>query len=126
MTVQVPDLSTFPSYTITTSSLAAPFTFQHSAFTISTSPVTHTLCGAVDYTATFDGTTIDAGTVPPAGYDSATRTLSVFYDQLDLVGLRSVAITGFLADHPTTTSPGSGSLTFLSPCEDVSLLTITG
>ena len=42
----------------------------HPAFTIHTLPVSHSLCGAIAYSATFDGTAVDGD---PLSYDPSAR-----------------------------------------------------
>jgi hypothetical protein len=42
----------------------------HSAFTINTMPVEHSLCGAISYSATFNGAAVDGD---PLSYDPSTR-----------------------------------------------------
>lgn len=52
-------------YTLFDGSLSSPKNVVKSgSYTVVTSPIAHTLCGSVTYTATFDGAVIDLLTVP--------------------------------------------------------------
>ena len=42
--------------------LAGGYKFAHNSFLIVTSPITHSLCGALTYSATFNGSPIDTAT----------------------------------------------------------------
>ena len=51
-----------------------PQTFTHDVFTVATSPISHTLCGSITTTASFDGSPISLGSsYPPIAYDEVGR-----------------------------------------------------
>ena len=53
VTIDTIPLPTGTEYTLYAQSLLAPFAFTHTAFTVTTFPFQHTLCGALTYEATF-------------------------------------------------------------------------
>ena len=52
-----------------------PKTFAppHAEFLVNTVPITHTLCGSLTYSATYDGNPINNPTDKPLGYNPSTR-----------------------------------------------------
>ena len=54
---------------------SGPMTFAppHAEFLVNTVPITHTLCGALTYSATYDSNPINSPTDQPLGYNPATR-----------------------------------------------------
>ena len=99
-------------------------TFSHGEFTLSTTPVAHTLCGAITVTASYDGATIGAaGAV--LSYAAASREFTVDSDDETLFGqTKPYGLEATLASYPPATFTGatSQSLTkniqFDSPCDD--------
>ena len=66
--------SPFPAgpfmYTLYFGSLVSPnHIVSHSPYLVTTSPITHTLCGSITYEATFRGAVADSTTFPPVNYD---------------------------------------------------------
>lgn len=99
-------------------------TFQHAAFTVATTPITHTLCGDVTLTVQFDGVNIGAGE-DVVSYDEATRTFTVDSDDADLIGeTKAYSITAELANYPTIfhasadTQTLTKNIVFQNPCLD--------
>ena len=45
----------------------------HAEYIVNTVPITHTLCGTLDYTSTYDGSPINSPTDQPLGYNPASR-----------------------------------------------------
>ena len=57
----------------------------------------------------------------PVGYDSATRTHTVYSEDFSLLGLREYTVKASLEDYPTTTSAqpdASAMIEFIDPCPD--------
>ena len=96
------------------------YTFEHTAFDIVTTPITHTLCGGLTYTATFESTTIDTTTKPPMAYDTATRTFTIYSEDFDLLGMRSIAVEAYLTGYAitTTAAPVTTTIEIINPCLD--------
>jgi len=102
----------------------------HSAFTISTYPIPHTLCGDIAYSATFDGTAVDSD---PLAYDSDTRKFTAESSNRDLIGLtKPYAVIATLASYPpstyssATSTTKSGTIEFIDPCLDPFTFESTG
>lgn len=98
------------------------FQFTHSAFTIETVPIVHTLCGTVSYSSTFDGNDI-TDTSQPVGYHASNRTHDVYSESLALIdttdgqNLKPYTVTAYLTSYTTvTSSQASGIIEFLDPC----------
>ena len=95
-------------------------TFTHSAFSVVTAPFSHTLCGGLTYSATFNGATIGPGTKPPMAYDTATRTFNVYSEDFGLLGTKSITVTAQLTTYKSTaTTPEvSTTIEIIDPCLD--------
>jgi hypothetical protein len=59
------------------------YSFSHSAFTVATSPISHTLCGDLVYTSTFMSITLTE-TSTPVSYSSSTLTHTVYSEDITL------------------------------------------
>lgn len=95
--------------------------YQHDAFTVITTPSTHSLCGDIVYIGTYS----DTIAVGPIVYDSDpdTREWTFQSNNQTLEGVDATfTTTGWLADYPkTATAPKaeeSGTISFLNPCLD--------
>ena len=67
-----------------------------------------------------DGTdpTIDP-TADPVGYDSATRTFSVYSESYSLLGSHEVSVLAYLVEYPYVESwPSYATIEFIDPCLD--------
>lgn len=83
-----------------------------------TSPVTHSLCGEVDYDVFFEGQQIDTSSMP-LSYDTTTRTFEMYSEQMALLGTRSIAIQGYFRDymHIKSAPPDlETTIEILDPC----------
>ena len=112
---------TMAALTYTISSDPAKFA-SHSAFTISTLPIPHTLCGNIAYSATFDGTAVNDD---PLDYDPVTRKFTADSDDQSLIGLtKPYAVNATLSDYPpstyksATSVAASSTINFVDPCLD--------
>lgn len=72
--------------------------FTHDSFTVVTTPITHSLCGPISYTATFDSQAVDATTLPPVAYDETTRSFEIYSEDLSLIGLRDIEVSASLTN----------------------------
>jgi len=102
----------------------------HSAFTISTFPTPHTLCGDIAYSATFDGTPVDGD---PLAYDSATRKFTANSDDQSLIGsTKTYTVSAKFATWPSSiystasSVTKSGTIEFIDPCLDPFTFESTG
>ena len=92
----------------------------HPVFTINTIPILHSLCGEVEYSATFDGTEVDGD---PLDYDPVTRKFTADSEDRSLIGLtKPYAVIATFANWPPSTytsAPsvtGSSTIEFVDPC----------
>lgn len=56
-----------------------------------TTPITHTLCGSLSYTATFNTASIDPST-EPMSYDMSTRTFAIYSEDYALLGDNTIEV----------------------------------
>ena len=68
-----------------------------------TTPLSHLMCGEVDYEVFFEGQSIDSAS-SPVSFDTSTRTFEIYSEDFNLVGLRTIEVKGFLRDYPVLTS----------------------
>ena len=61
------------------------------------------ICEDLAYTATFDGVAIDLAS-SPMGYDSDTRTFSIYSTDVALIGMQDFTIEAHLVDYDSITS----------------------
>ena len=114
-------LPTGSTYTLYANSIASPYSLMtHTAWIVTTTPITHTLCGAITYTATFEGSPVSTTTISTVGvtYSSATRTFAIYSENLSLIGNnRAVTVSASLTSYSTiTTGPVSGTVKIIDPC----------
>ena len=87
------------SYTLFFNSLESPFSIiTHSAWSYSTTPIAHTLCGTISYTATFEGSSVDTTTISSRNvvYNSNIRTIGIYSENFALIGTRTVTVSADL------------------------------
>jgi len=95
------------------------YKFTHNAFEFVTSPISHSLCGGLTYTATFNGQAINTLTKPPMAYNTATRTFEIYSEDFSLLGDRTITLAAFLTNYPITKSPlpdAPTTIKLLNPC----------
>ena len=102
-------------YILYTSSLENPQTFTHDSFIV-TSDFDNALCGDFTYDVTFDGSPITDSSVPPIAYDPSNRQFSVYSEDLNLLGLKTITVTGYYVLHSSNVWAISFDLEFVSPC----------
>ena len=91
------DASNAPSYAV----FDLLLTFAHDAFVIVTLPRAHELCGTeIIYTATSNGKDITNQAINPISYDPVQRSFSLFTDNIDDIGIKTIIIRGELANYP--------------------------
>lgn len=80
----------------------------------------HTLCGAITYTGTFEGNSVDTTTISTLGvtYSSNTKTFDIYSENLGLIGnSRTVTVSAYLTSYPTiATGPVSVFIEIIDPC----------
>lgn len=59
--------------------------FTHANFELSFSPITHSLCGDIKVSATYDGSNIEKEE-DVLSYDADTNTFTIDTDDMDLMG----------------------------------------
>ena len=69
--------------------------WTHDAFVVTTSPITHILCGDPTYSATFNGNAVDS-TTTPLSYDVQLRQFTIQTGDANLVGDQQIVITAIL------------------------------
>ena len=121
MQIQTAPLPVGPqSYTLFFNSVASPYSIiTHSAWSYSTTPITHSLCGTIEYTATFEGSSVDTTTMDGENviYNLSTRTFGIYSENFALIGTKTVTVTGYFADYPQITAgPTSTTMTIVNPC----------
>ena len=74
------------------------FQFNHDPVTIETHPISHSLCGLITYTSTFETNGID-GILPlddltqdPVGYDPANLKFTVYSEDFGLLGPKDLTV----------------------------------
>ena len=88
-------------YTLYFGSLASPIQIvSHSPFSVTTTPIDHTFCGTITYTATFRGTVADSTTLPPVAYNSSINTFKMYSEDLKLIGTHMVTVSAKLTTYP--------------------------
>jgi len=95
-----------------------------SAFTVTTTPRTHSLCGGLSYTATFDGSPVDGD---PLAFSAATRTFTADSDDTSLVDTsKTYAVRAEFTNWPVGTYSGApsamktGTIDFGDACDSAS------
>ena len=118
MTIAGPDSLDSQTYVPETgpSSFAA-----HGAFTVTTTPRTHALCGDVALSATLDGAPVDGD---PLSYDPASRVFTASSDDVSLVdtqgtyGVLAQLEDWPVASHATAASKeATGTISFGDACD---------
>ena len=66
-----------------------------------TSALDLTNCGAFTYDATYEGLSLEGASLPPIAYDSSTREFSVFSEDISLVGLKTITVSGYYENFST-------------------------
>ena len=93
--------------------------FSHDPFLVTTTPsVGHSLCGEVDYAVRFDGSAIDASSVP-LSYDTMTRTLKLYTEDESYTGFHDIEVTGYFRSYPSVTSAAPNlkmAVEIVDPC----------
>ena len=77
---------------------------SHATWTYTTSPTTHTFCGDLTYTATYEGAVADVSSVPNMAYYSQNRTFGIYSEDLSLIGMTEATVSAFLTDYPVIVS----------------------
>ena len=109
-----------------------PTTFAppHAEYLVNTVPITHTLCGALTYSATYDSNPINSPTDQPLGYNPATREFTAESTDLTLdmmtkdYTVRAEFTNYPLVDYNTvSTAEQTSTITFemFDPCDGVVL-----
>ena len=108
-------------YTLYFGSSVSPTSIvSHSPFSVTTTPIVHTLCGSITYAATFKGTVADSTTLPPVSYDANTNIFQIYSEDLSLIGTHTVTVSAILTTYPiiVTSAPVSTQIQVVDPCID--------
>ena len=108
-------------YTLYFGSLASPIQIvSHSPYSVTTTPIFHTLCGSVTYAATFKGAVAGLTTLPPVAYDTSFNTFKIYSEDLGLIGMHTVTVSAKLTTYPVifTAAPLSTQIEIIDPCID--------
>ena len=76
---------------------------MHEPFRSYSTKINTSACGTLSYSATFDGSPIDTNSAPMR-YDSATRTFTVYSEDSQLLGSRTITVSAHLTDYPEVVS----------------------
>ena len=106
------------------------YTFTHDPFIIVTSPITHSMCGGLTYTATFNGSAISTTTKASKvmAYDTSSLTFDIYSENFALLGDRTFTVAAYLTNYPDTASSkpdASQTITIINPCLNPFSLTAT-
>lgn len=75
------------------------------------------MCGAISYTATFNGEVVDETSVSGVTYDQESRSLEIYSEDRRIIGERTIEVTGFFRDYEMIqTRVESTIITILDPC----------
>ena len=92
-------------------------------FVIATKPIGHSYCGALTYTAEFEGVVIDDADTPLSYEEDGTETFSIeTSDSQYTNSTRAYSVTAEFANYPKDKNSGadqqeiSGNIEFLDPC----------
>ena len=95
------------------------FSFSHTAFTVVTTPISHTLCGDLVYTSTFMSVAITSASTP-VSYSASTLTHTVYSEDITLKGTSQLyTVKAAFVNYPTITSSAPDAkayIQFLDPC----------
>ena len=98
------------------------FKFTHDPVSITTSPIVHTLCGAISYKSTFMTASIDGVDAmvdysqDPVGYDPASLTYTVYSEDASLYGQQELTVEAYLVENTQIVSGVSTTfIEFLDP-----------
>ena len=91
----------------------------HPAFTVTTQPNTHTLCGPFSYSGFFSFVSADETTEPVKYFDAETK-FTVFSENMALANTSDVyTVTATLANWPSRSETQNELLNFLDPCTNL-------
>ena len=110
-------------YTLYFGSLASPIQIlSHSPYTITTTPIVHTLCGDISYSATFRGAIADSTTLPPVAYNN--NSFQIYSEDFTLIGMQTITVSAKLTSYPVivTAVPQSAQIQIIAPCIDPQII----
>ena len=110
--------------------IAGGYTFTHDPFSIVTFPITHSMCGGLTYTATFNGSSITTSSKLSNGmsYDTSSLTFDIYSENFALLGDRTITVAAYLTNYPVTGSSkpdASQTIKIINPCLNPFSLTAT-
>ena len=74
------------------------------------------LCGDFTYDATYESFPITDSTLPPLAYDPSNRMFSVFANDINLAGTKTITVTGYFVLHSSNTFTITFELDMITPC----------
>ena len=112
----LPDDFTYTPY-------SSPKVVTHDAYAIRTSPITHSLCNSITYSASWTGTPTElTKTTSPMKYDPLKRRVTIRSNDANLVGEYTIFINAHITGWPDNKSPTqSFKVNVLDPCENASI-----
>ena len=104
---------------------AAKYEFSHTAFTVDTTPITHSLCGPITYSVTFDGVAIGLGSVPMT-YDSTSNKWAIYSEDYTYLGMRPITVEAALTLYTQVTIGAAltTEIEIIDPCIDSFAFTV--
>ena len=108
------------SYTLFQNSLVDPLLIlTHSAWSYTTSPISHTFCGSdITYTAIYEGVVSDENSLPSMAFSSQDRNFKMYAEDPSLIGMTKASISAYLTDYPTIVAslPETVDIEIKDPC----------
>ena len=92
---------------------------------IFTVPITHSLCGSLEYTATYLDQEI-GNLAQPMSYKSSSLEFTFFSMDTSLVGQLEFSLAAHLKDYPSNATPAKAEVAYITiadPCADAVSIT---
>ena len=93
-------LPTGLAYALASTPNEGGYSFVHSPFELS---VSHSLCGSIAYSATFNSSPIDTSS-SLMKYESGTRKFTIYSEDIADLGTHQITVSAYLTDYPSVTS----------------------
>ena len=85
-----------------------------------------TLCGGLTYGALLEGVPLTDSSMPPVAYDGLDREFSVFSNDYDFDGLKTLTVNAYMTDYSMHTHSMEIELQIYNPCSETEFVQILG
>ena len=92
-------------------------TWSVNPFQVQTLPITHTLCGDLLYSATFEADPV-SDTSTPLSLSSTSLEFALYSEDPTLAGERTITLSATFADYAVDPSTESFTVTIIDPCDN--------